>query len=116
MDKHYKAAGFLAKLLDKQFNFLGLKFGIDPLIGLIPGIGDFASFVIGSYIVWIGIQMRLPSDEIKKMVRNLVIDLILGFIPVLGDFSDFVFRAHVKNLEILQRNKPNSILEGKIVD
>ncbi len=115
MEKHYKVADFLAKLLDKQFSIFGFKFGIDPLIGLIPGVGDFASFVIGAYIVWIGVKMRIPSGELKKMVRNLVIDLVLGFVPILGDLSDFVFRAHVKNLEILEKNKPRSILEGELV-
>ena len=115
MNKHLTAAASLTKLLDNQFNIFGIKIGLDPLIGLIPGIGDFISVLLSFYMVWIAVQMKLPTDKIGKMIQNIVVDFAVGFIPVLGDFVDVFYKANTKNLEILRAHTSPHIIEGEIV-
>jgi len=118
MNKHLIFAEFLVDLLDNRFEILGFKFGVDPLIGLVPGLGDIASLLISFYIVYIGIKINLPGDKLAKMILNIVADFLLGLLPVVGDFGDFIFKANTRNLKILRTHKPEQIkeiLEGEIV-
>ncbi len=115
INTHIRLATALTKLLDSQFKFLNFRFGLDPLIGLIPGIGDIITFLLSFYLVWIGMQMKLPEKEIETMIRNVVFDFILGLIPVIGDIGDFVFKANAKNLKILKRYQYSSVIEGIII-
>jgi hypothetical protein len=115
MKLHLKTAEILTHLLDKQFSVLGMRFGIDPIVGLIPGIGDLISFCVSLYIIWIALQMRLPRNKISKMTKNIIIDLIIGAVPIVGDFADFVYKANSKNLLILQSHTPVDFIEGEII-
>lgn len=115
MRKHLKIAEFLTNLLDTQFSVIGVRFGIDPLLGLLPGIGDLISFVVSLYLIWIAQHLKVPSDKIAKMIQNIVIDLAIGFIPIIGDLSDVVYRANSKNFKILQAHIPPDIIEGEII-
>lgn len=103
LSPHYHNAKLISRLLDYEFKIGTFRFGIDPLIGLIPGIGDIIPFALGTYIIGVAIQAKLPQEAISRMVANLVIDLIIGVIPVAGDLTDFFFRANKRNLEILDR-------------
>lgn len=115
MDSHIKNARLLTSLLETKFSFLGFKFGLDPLIGLIPFVGDFVGFILSAYIIWIGHQINLPAKELAKMWRNIVFDLILGAVPFLGDVSDFFYKASTRNLMILEKNLKNTVIEGEVV-
>lgn len=115
MHRHLQLATIITELLENRFNFLGLKFGLDPLLGLIPGIGDFIGLFLSLYLLWIGVRMNLPSEKISKMFSNIVFDFVLGLIPVVGDVGDFVFRANSKNLEILRSHMHSPIVEGEII-
>lgn len=92
----------IADLLDNKFSFLGYRFGLDPVIGLVPGIGDIIPFMLGIYMIWIARDLELPGEKVMEMIRNIIIDAFLGIIPVVGDLSDFVFRAYSKNLAIIE--------------
>lgn len=109
---HFKFAEMLTRLLDDQFKFGRFSFGLDPLLGMIPGIGDVLSFVISAYIVWIGIQMQLPGHKIALMVWNITIDFLFGLIPFLGDGIDFIYKANRKNMEILQKHLNADVVES----
>lgn len=114
MDKHFKAADYLTKLLDNQFSILGFKFGLDPLIGVIPWIGDAITFALSGYIIWVGYKMNIPQEKLVKMVQNAVTDLVLGIIPVVGDVSDFVYKSNSKNMKILREYKNlASVIDGE---
>lgn len=118
MEHHLKIARLLANLLDSQFSFLGFKFGLDPLIGLIPWIGDAISMVLSFYIIWIAKRLALPKEKINTMVRNLVTDFVLGLVPVLGDVADFFFRSNKMNLDILEahlKTHPKIAPEAEVV-
>lgn len=104
MNYYLKSASFLARLLDNRFRVFGFRFGLDPLIGLVPGFGDVLSLLLSIYILWIGINLKLPPNRIGQMVLNILIDFALGLIPVIGDISDFVYKANSRNLKIIEQH------------
>ncbi len=116
MENHLKAAERLARLLDNQFNILGVKFGLNGVLGLIPGAGDFIVAAVSLYIVWIGVKMKLPTAAITEMIANVVINFLIGLLPVIGDAVDFFNHANLKNVKILKRHVKQGVIEGEIVD
>ena len=113
MQNHFRLASFIADFLENRFRILGVKFGFDPIIGLVPGIGDIISTLLSLYIVWIGTQMKLPKHAVNKMLRNILIDFIIGVFPVIGDLGDVLYRANTKNIEIIKQYKPEAVIEGE---
>lgn len=111
---HLTLAGKLVDILESKFSFMGMRFGLDPLLGLVPGIGDFLGFIFAAYIVWIGIRMELPKEKISRMVFNVVADLVIGAIPILGDIGDFAFKANGMNLKILHEHA-DKYVEGQLI-
>ncbi len=114
MNKHLKTAEVLANLLDNKFNLFGIKFGIDPVLGLIPGFGDFLSFLLSVYIVWVGVKLNLPIHKVLKMAWNVALDLLIGIIPVIGDFSDVAIKANLRNVAILKKHFLTEV-EGEVI-
>lgn len=94
----------LAKLLDTQFKLPGtnFRFGLDGIIGLIPGIGDTVSGGLGLYIIHRARQEGASAGLLAKMIWNLLVDTILGAIPLVGDLFDFAHKANAKNARLLQ--------------
>jgi hypothetical protein len=96
----------LAKLMDSQFRVPGtdVKFGLDALIGLIPGAGDFVTFLISGYMVTILANNGASGFVLARMVLNIVIDSLVGSIPILGDIFDVAFKANQRNLALMQQH------------
>jgi hypothetical protein len=94
----------LATLMDSAVAIPGtrLRLGLDSLIGLVPGIGDIASAVISSYIVWEARQLGLPRWKIARMIGNVALDTTVGAIPLVGDVLDVFFKSNRRNLKILR--------------
>ena len=92
-------------LLDSAFRVPGtnLSFGLDPILGLIPGIGDLTTPLFAALLLLHGVRMRIPRLIQLRMLINAVIDLLIGFVPVVGDFFDFGWKANVRNLALLER-------------
>lgn len=103
MNSHLKMARTLTYLLENQFKFGRFKFGLDPVLGLVPGFGDAISATLALYIVWIAINSRVPQDKIILMLWNIVLDFLLGLLPLIGDVADFAFKSNSINLEILEK-------------
>lgn len=95
----------LTRLMDGLFEIPLLKrrFGLDPLIGLVPIVGDLIPAAIGLYLVFEARELGASRWLRAKMVGNLLLDLLVGAVPFLGDFFDFMFRAHHRNLKLLQK-------------
>ena len=95
-----------ARLFDSAFRIPGtnITFGIDPLLGLVPGIGDLASPVLGLFILWHGMRLRVPKVVLARMVFNALIDALAGAVPVVGDLFDFGWKATEWNLALLERH------------
>ena len=103
----------LASLLDDLFRIPGTswRFGLDPLVGLIPGFGDLITSVASFLIILAAWQRRMPKVTMARMVANVAIDTIVGSIPLLGDAFDAAWKSNRKNLALLQRE--NSVEAGK---
>ncbi len=93
----------LAKLLDTQFSVLGVKFGIDSLIGLVPVAGDVMTGVVGLYALHTAHKLELRGVK-GKIIGNLVFDTTIGAIPIIGDIIDFFFPAHARNFRIIEKH------------
>lgn len=96
----------LAKLMDAQFRIPGtnIRFGVDALIGLVPGVGDFASLLISGYMVSIAINKGASGFVLARMLLNVGIDTVVGAIPILGDIFDVAFKANQRNMKLLQQH------------
>ena len=96
----------LARLMDSQFRIPGtqIRFGLDGLIGLVPGIGDFISFLISSYILSIAANKGASGFVLGRMTVNVVIDALIGAIPFIGDIFDVGFKANQRNVRLLQQH------------
>ena len=102
LESDLKKARLLATLLNAQFNILGIKFGFDAIIGLVPVLGDTITTVAGAYPVHLARKHGLGKRLERRMLLNLAIDYFGGIIPVLGDFFDVAYKANLKNLALLE--------------
>lgn len=95
-----------ARLFDSAFRLpgTGISFGLDPLIGLIPGLGDLMSPALTLLILWQGAAMRVPKIVLVRMVFNAILDAGVGAIPFVGDLFDFAWKANESNLRLLERH------------
>ena len=98
-------ARFLADLLDQRFTIPGtsIRIGLDPIISLIPGIGDLLANLTGSLILVIAAQLGIPKIVLVRMGINIAINTGIGAIPIFGDIVSIWFRSNVRNVELLQR-------------
>ena len=96
----------IAKLMDSQFRIPGtdVKFGLDALIGLVPGAGDFVTFLISGYMVSVMAKNGASGFVLARMVLNIVIDSLVGSIPILGDIFDVAFKANQRNVTLMQQH------------
>jgi hypothetical protein len=96
----------VSRVLDDLVAIPGTKqrVGLDPLIGLIPWIGDLVSAGVGFWLIAEAARFRIPSVVLVRMVLNTLVDLAVGAIPVLGDLFDIVSRSNRRNLELFRRH------------
>jgi hypothetical protein len=95
----------LSRLMDAQFRFPGtqFRFGLDALIGLIPGAGDLSTFAVSGYMVVIMAKNGASGYVLARMVVNILIDALFGSIPILGDLFDMAFKANIRNMRLMQQ-------------
>jgi hypothetical protein len=96
---------YLARLMDTQFRIpgTGIRFGLDALVGLIPGAGDLSTFAVSGYMLIIMAQNGASGYVLTRMTLNILIDAIFGSIPILGDLFDVAFKANMRNLRLMQQ-------------
>jgi len=96
----------LAWLLDESFALPGTRhrFGIGPLIGLLPVVGDLFGAAAGSYIVLRAIQGGLPRVVIAQMSFNVLLNALVGIVPLAGDAFDFLYKSNTRNLRLFERH------------
>ena len=93
----------LAWLMDRSIPIGGWRIGLDGIIGLVPGLGDFVGMIVSGLIVAAGVHARLPRSAIARMVANVAVDGVLGSVPFLGDIFDMTFKANTRNVEIYRQ-------------
>ena len=89
---------------------LGWRFGLDALIGLIPGFGDTATSLVSFYVLVAAVRYRVPKITIMRMALNLAIDYVVGSLPFVGDLFDAWFKSNQKNVALL---KERATVEGE---
>jgi hypothetical protein len=82
----------------------GLRIGLDPLLGLVPGVGDAAGAIVSGAIVLEAMRQRVSPYAIVRMIGNIALDAAVGAIPLLGDLFDAGFKANARNLALLERH------------
>lgn len=116
VNNHLKFAKVLAKALDSQFSIGKFRFGLDPLLGLFPVLGNITTAFLSFYLIQIARQMKLPDKEIRRMIWNIILDYLIGVIPILGTIGDFVYKSNNLNIKILENYDPEQIIEGEIIE
>lgn len=100
--REIKMLDSVTRLMDNQFRIprTNIRFGLDPLIGLIPGVGDVISYAMGSALILAMVRHGASVRVVLKMLWNLTIDTVVGAFPVLGDIFDIWFKSNRRNYRI----------------
>src|SRR4026209_183861 len=98
-------ARFLADLLDQRFTIPGtsIRIGLDPIISLIPGVGDPLANLTGSMILIIAAQLGVPKVVLVRMGINIAANTTIGVLPIVRDIVSIWFRSNVRNVALLER-------------
>jgi len=96
----------VAQLLDSAFVLPGtsMRVGLDPILGLVPGLGDLVSPLFTLGILWQARELGIPKVVQLRMIFNVGIDTVVGLVPVLGDAFDFAWKANEMNMVLLERH------------
>ncbi|WP_192821998.1 DUF4112 domain-containing protein [Rufibacter sp. LB8] len=115
LDDRLRWVQSVSKLLDNQFTFPGtnFKFGLDPIIGLLPVVGGMSTMAMSGVLVMTMARHGASRYLIMRMLFNVVLDTVIGMIPVLGWIFDFTYKANQRNVELLRRHYQHGQYQGK---
>src|SRR5688572_6007026 len=104
-DLHLERLRRFARWLDAGLRVPGtdLRFGLDPVIGLIPGAGDTVGALLGGWILVEAGRRGVPRATLLRMAFNVVLDALLGAVPVVGDVFDVAWKSNLRNVELLEQ-------------
>jgi len=105
----------IARLLDSQFEVAGIKFGLDPIINIVPWLGSFIGAAISIYLFKIAKDMQISRVDYFRMIINIVIDFVVGLVPILGLIFDVFYKANMRNLKILEAYTKEKFVEGEVL-
>ncbi len=97
---------WLALVMDEFIRVPGtkFKFGLDPLLGLLPGIGDTGSALISAFALIQAARLGVPKVLLVRMSLNILINEVVGIIPVVGDAFSFWFKSNARNYQIIRNH------------
>lgn len=116
MKSHLRFAQRLVALMDTKFNFFGVRFGIDPLLDILPGFGSLIGAGVSCYLFWIAHELRVPSRIYFRMGWHIFLDFLLGELPFIGFIADVFYRSNAKNLALLYPFIDPEVLEGVVLE
>lgn len=95
-----------AELLDSRFRIPGthIRFGLDPILSLVPGLGDLVSPIFTVLLLTQAVRMSVPKVILVRMVLNALLDAIIGVVPFVGNIGDLFWRANHANLGLLEHH------------
>jgi len=106
----------VSRLLDTVFVIPGtrIRFGVEPIIGLIPVLGDQVTALISAALLYRSVQHRLPKIALVRMALNILINAVVGMVPILGDIFVLWYKPNIRNYKILQRfaGQTNAVTTG----
>ncbi len=93
----------VGELMDDKFEIpiVKVRVGLDPIIGLIPGGGDWVSWVVSAYIILEAARLGVPANLLLKMGWHISVDLVGGYVPGVGDIFDLLYKANRRNVDIV---------------
>ena len=94
----------IATLLDSQFSVFGIRFGIEPIVGVVPVLGDVAMGLWSGYLVLEAARQGASKGDVAKMIVNVGLDTLIGSVPVIGSVFDVLYKANKRNVRILRRH------------
>lgn len=94
----------LAWLLDRSIPVGRWRIGLDPILGLIPGAGDWLTALLSLYIVYEGARLGVPAKALTRMAGNILLEALVGAVPLLGDLFDFAWQANTRNLQLIEQH------------
>ncbi len=105
-NKKLKWVETISRLMDSQFVLPGTKFrfGLDPILGLVPFLGDISTFAVSGALVLTMARHGASRALVIRMVVNIVLDLIIGSIPILGSIFDFAYKSNDRNVKLLREH------------
>ena len=105
-EQRLKALKHISRLLDSAFVLPGteIRIGLDPILGLVPGLGDLASPLFAIAMLWQGRDLGIPRLIQLRMIFNVAIDALVGMLPIAGDIFDFAWKANDRNYALLERH------------
>jgi len=92
---------------------LGWRFGLDALLGLIPGLGDTSTSLVSFYILAAAVRYRVPKITLLRMGLNIAFDYVIGSLPVVGDVADAWWKSNRMNLDLLRKRATVSADEAR---
>lgn len=92
---------------------LGWRFGLDAVIGLIPGLGDTSTSLVSFYILAAAVRYRVPKITLLRMGLNIGIDYLVGSLPVVGDLADAWWKSNRMNLDLLRKRATVTAAEAR---
>ncbi len=115
---HLRRIRSLSRLLDTSIKLpTGHRIGIDPIIGLVPGVGDFIGAALSLYIVYKAARLGIEKRILIRMCGNVLIEALVGEIFILGDIFDAVWKANIRNAKLVEMHYQPTQMErpaGKI--
>jgi len=101
---------WLAYIMDEVMRVPGtqFRFGLDPLIGLIPGIGDTSSALVSAFALVQAVRVGVPKVLLMRMALNILVNEVVGVVPVVGDAFSFWFKSNARNYEIIKTHRLGS--------
>lgn len=104
VDARLARVRLLARVLDDQFRIPGTSYrvGVDPLIGLVPGVGDALGALLSTWVLVAAARLGAPATVLARMGLNIAIDSIAGLLPLVGDLFDAGYKTNARNLRLLE--------------
>ena len=96
----------IASVMDDKFKVPGtnFRFGLDPILNLIPFAGDLSGFVVSAALLYVMAKNGVSRKVLILMAINIAVDAVIGAIPVLGQISDFYIKANTRNIKLLKEH------------
>jgi hypothetical protein len=105
-DARLRGVERIARLMDSQFRLPGtrFRFGLDPLLGLLPIVGDLSTLAVSSALLLTMFRHGASGAVVVRMALNILLDTVVGAIPLVGNLFDFAYKSNERNVALLRRH------------
>lgn len=105
----------ISEVMDSRFRVPGtrFRFGLDPILGLLPGLGDATSLAVSGILIFYMARYGASRKLVIMMAGNVLLDALIGSIPVIGSVFDFFYKANEKNISLMKRHYHEGKYQGR---